>query len=99
MSFEREELKRRLTSGESLEVVTGGGSYEVWAEPYANPPTVIYEGCVLPYRALEQVIEAVVEALDRGEVKCRWVEPQGVHMHGCEEAYRARAAGKPARWL
>ena len=95
MSFEREELKRRLASGESLEVATGGGSYEVWAEPYANPPVIIYEGRVLPYSELEQVIEALVEALKRGDVKCRWVEPHGVHANVCKEAYRARAAGRP----
>ena len=37
MGFEREELKRRLADGESLEVSTRGGSYEVWTEPYTDP--------------------------------------------------------------
>jgi hypothetical protein len=44
MELDREELRRRLTAGESLEIFTDGGSYEVWAEPYANPPVVFYEG-------------------------------------------------------
>jgi len=38
MRLERQELIQRLAAGESLEVSTGGGSYAVWAEPYAYPP-------------------------------------------------------------
>lgn len=47
--MERDELRIRLAAGESLEIFTGGGSYEVWAEPYANPPVVFYEGRRIPY--------------------------------------------------
>lgn len=95
MGFEREELKQRLAAGESLEVTTGGGRYEVWAEPYANPPAVFYEGCVLPYGELEHVVAAIVEALRRGEVTCRWVEPWDIHVKACAEAHRAQARAKP----
>jgi len=92
MGIEREELKRRLAAGESLEVSTGGGRYEVWAEPYANPSAVFYEGCVLPYAELEHVIDAILEGLQRGEVTCRWVESWDVHVKACAEAHRAQAS-------
>lgn len=92
MGFEREELKRRLAAGESLEVSTGGGSYEVWAEPYADPPAVFYEGRIFPYGELEGVIDAILETLQRGEVKCRWVEPWEIQARACQQVYRTRAA-------
>lgn len=60
---DREELKRRLVAGDSLEIFLGGGSYEVWVEPYANPPVVFYEGHATPYRELDRVIEAILVAL------------------------------------
>jgi hypothetical protein len=92
MEQEREELKRRLAAGESLEIFTGGRSYEVWAEPYANPPVVFYEGRPIPYNALEGVVSMILTALQRGEVSCRWVEPRSMQVKDCEEAYRRRAA-------
>lgn len=95
MGCEREELKRRLAAGESLEVFTGGGSYEVWAEPYANPPAVFYEGRVFPYAELENVIDAILMALWRGDVTCQWVESRGMQADACEQAYRARSADNP----
>jgi hypothetical protein len=92
MELDREDLKRRLATGESLEIFTGGGSYEVWAEPYANPPVLFYEGRPIPYNALERVVSMILTALRRGEVSCRWVGPRGVQTKDCEEAYRRRAA-------
>ena len=99
MALEREELTRRLVAGDSLEVSTGGGSYEVWAEPYANPPLVFYEGHPLAYEELERVIDAILKAVQRQEVKCRWVEPQGMRVKACEEVYRARAADNAAEMV
>ena len=92
MAFDREELKRRLLSGESLEVTTGGGLYEVWVEPYANPPAVYYEGRVLPTGELDAVIGSLLEDIARHEVRCRWLDPRGAQVQSCEEAYRTRAA-------
>lgn len=93
MRLDREELRRRLIAGESLEISTGGGSYEVWAEPYANPPVAFYEGCKLPYAQLEEIIDLILTALAQGEISCRWVEPRGVQERCCETAYRLRAIG------
>jgi hypothetical protein len=92
MDIREEELKRRLTSGESVEVFTGGGSYEVWTEPYANPPMVFFEGRAMPYGDFERVIGAILSAVGKGEVTYRWVEPRGAQVHTCEEGYRQRAA-------
>jgi hypothetical protein len=92
MAFDREELKRRLLSGQSLEVTTGGGQYEVWAEPYANPPGVYYEGRILRIGELDGVIETLLEDIAAQEVQCRWLEPRGMQVKSCEEAYRTRAA-------
>jgi hypothetical protein len=63
MELDQEELRRRLTAGESLEIFIGGGSYEVWAEPYANPPVVFYEGRCIPYARLEDVVSLILTAL------------------------------------
>jgi hypothetical protein len=34
----------------------------------------------------------ILTALQHGEVSCRWLDPRGVKVKGCEEAYRRRAA-------
>ncbi|RPJ19387.1 MAG: hypothetical protein EHM35_20715 [Planctomycetaceae bacterium] len=91
MAFDREELKRRLLSGESLEVTTGGGQYEVWAEPYANPPVVYYEGCIVPLVEVDGVIDSLLEDITHHEVRCRWLEPRGIQEKSCKEAHRRRA--------
>lgn len=92
MAFDREELKCRLLNGESLEVTTGGGQYEVWVEPYANPPVVYYEGRLFPIGELDAVIASLLENIARQEVRCRWLNPRGAQVQSCEEAYRRRAA-------
>jgi hypothetical protein len=92
MSFERTEMKRRIMAGESLEVSIGGGSYEVWAEPYASPPAVFYEGRSLPYTQLDDVLGRLVNALEHGKVRCRWVKVSGIQAKACQEAHRQRTA-------
>jgi hypothetical protein len=92
MTVDRQELKGRLLNGGSLEVTTDGGQYEVWAEPYANPPVVYYEGRIFPIGELDSVIGSLLENINRREVRCRWIEPRGVQVESCEEAYRRRAA-------
>ena len=71
-----EELKQRLRQGEYLEVKTGGGAYEVWAEVYANPPAVYYEGESFPVTELDTICEKILAARNAGEVRLRWVEMQ-----------------------
>ena len=92
MELQRQDLTRRLAGGESLEIFMGGGSYEVWTEPYANPPLVFFEGRPIPYQDLESVLDAILTTVQHGEATFRWVEPSGVQVHTCEDAYRQRAA-------
>jgi hypothetical protein len=95
MSYDREEVRRRLTGEESLEISTGGGSYEVWVEPYANPPAEFYEGKALPYAQLDEVIGNILDVLAQGQVQGRWVELRGLQSKACQEAHRQRATGSP----
>jgi hypothetical protein len=69
-----EELKRRLKDGDYLEISTGGGAFEVWAEPLGNPPAVYYEGEQHPIAELDRIAEQIVHDMHAGEVRCRWVE-------------------------
>jgi hypothetical protein len=69
-----DELKRRLKEGDYLEISTGGGAYEVWAEPYASPPAVYYEGEQHPFHALDGIAEKIMNEMHSGEIRCRWVE-------------------------
>jgi hypothetical protein len=92
MAFDRDELTRRLLNGESLEVTTGGGQYEVWVEPYANPPVVYYEGRIFPLGELGGIIGTLLADITRQEVRCRWLEACGLQAKNCQETYRAHAA-------
>lgn len=69
-----DELKRRLKEGDYLEISTGGGAYEVWAEPYASPPAFYYEGEQHPFAALDSIAEKIMNEVHSGEIRCRWVE-------------------------
>jgi hypothetical protein len=69
-----DELKRRLREGDYLEISTGGGAYEVWAEPLGNPPSVYYEGEQHPLAQLEPIAEKIFREMRAGEISCRWVE-------------------------
>ncbi len=69
-----DELKRRLRDGEYLEITTGGGAFEVWAEPLANPPAVYYEGEQHPIGELDRIAEKIIHEMHSGEIRCRWVE-------------------------
>lgn len=69
-----DELKRRLREGDYLEISTGGGAYEVWAEPLGNPPSVYYEGEQHALEQLDSIAEKIFQAMHAGEISCRWVE-------------------------
>ncbi|MDX1982216.1 MAG: hypothetical protein SFV51_18230 [Bryobacteraceae bacterium] len=68
------ELKRRLREGDYLEVKTTGGTYEVWAEIFANPPAVYYEGEMYPVEELDAVCGKLMAAQAAGQATLRWVE-------------------------
>jgi hypothetical protein len=49
----------------------GGGQYEVWVEPYANPPMVYYEGRSIAIGNLDEVIGSLLADIACQEVRCR----------------------------
>ena len=69
-----DELKKRLREGDFLEISTGGGAFEVWAEPYASPPAVYYEGEQHPIAELDRIAQTIVDQMRHGDIRCRWVE-------------------------
>ncbi len=69
-----EELRRRLREGDYLEISTGGGAYEVWAEPYASPASIYYEGEQHPIAELDRIAAKIIGELRSGAIRCRWVE-------------------------
>jgi hypothetical protein len=71
-----EELKRRLREGDYLEISTGGGAYEVWAEPLASPPAIYFEGEQHPISELDRIVQRIMDEMHRGEIRCRWVEDE-----------------------
>lgn len=68
-----EEIRKRLREGDYLELSSAAGAFEVWAEPFGNPPQVFYEGEPYPLSELDQVVGKIVAALASGEVRARWV--------------------------
>lgn len=68
-----EEIRKRLREGDFLELSSAAGAFEVWAEPFGNPPQVFYEGEAYPLSELDVVVGKIVDALRRGEVRVRWV--------------------------
>lgn len=68
-----EEIKQRLREGDYLELSSPAGTFEVWAEPFGNPPQVFYEGEPYPLTELDAVVEKILSSLQAGEVRARWV--------------------------
>lgn len=69
-----DEVMRRLREGEYLEVKSTGGTYEVWAEPLANPPAVYFEGEMYAIDELDEICRKLLAAQKAGELSLRWVE-------------------------
>ena len=70
-----ETFRRRLRDGEILSLTfTGGGGFDVWAEIYANPPQVYYEGAQHPIAELDRIVDEVVELLESGQARFAWAD-------------------------
>jgi hypothetical protein len=74
LDLNAEELKRRLRQGDYLEIITGGGAFEVWAEPFASPPAIYFEGEQYPIGELDTIAERIMAEIRQGQIRCRWVE-------------------------
>lgn len=70
-----ETLHRRLRDGDILSLTfTGGGGFDVWAEIYANPPQVYYEGAQYPIEELGRVVSEIVALVESGEARFAWAD-------------------------
>jgi glutaredoxin 3 len=70
-----ETLRRRLRDGDILSLTfTSGGGFDVWAEIYANPPQVYYEGTPHPIDELERVVGEIVALVESGQARFAWAE-------------------------
>ncbi len=69
-----EERKKRLREGDQLEISTGGSAFRVWAEPFASPPSVCYEGMRYNWKDLDTVVQKIVEQLKDEDIAAKWVE-------------------------
>jgi hypothetical protein len=74
LDLNTDELKRRLRAGDYLEVSTGGGAFEVWAEPFDAPPAIYFEGEQHPIGELDSIAERIMAEMRHGKIRCRWVE-------------------------
>lgn len=69
-----EAISELLKRGEILTINEGGAETDVWAEPYAKPPVVYYEGAPEPIQNLRGVAERIVERVEAGEIEIAWKE-------------------------
>ncbi len=66
-------IKRRLMSGDVLRILFADGvGFDVWAEKYANPPQVFFEGKALPIERLDDVLARIDGYLKESGVKFTW---------------------------
>ena len=69
-----ESISELLKRGEILTINEGGSETDVWAEPYAKPPVVYYEGAPEPIQNLRGVAERIVARVEEGEIEIAWKE-------------------------
>jgi glutaredoxin len=60
-------IRERLRQGEMLGLtLPDGSSFDTWAEPYANPPQVYYEGTPHPIAELDRIVGQIVAHIEKG---------------------------------
>jgi hypothetical protein len=66
-------IKKRLLRGDVLRILFADGvGFDVWAEKYANPPQVFFEGRPRPMADLDEVVERCEAYLEEAGVKSLW---------------------------
>lgn len=63
-----------LKRGEILTIDEGGSETDVWAEPFAKPPVIYYEGAPQPFEEIGQVVARILERMVAGEIEVTWKE-------------------------
>lgn len=61
-----------LRQGEILIIKEGEMVTEAWAEPFANPPSVYYEGTPQPIEVLDDIVQQIIVRLEAGEIEVSW---------------------------
>ena len=66
-------VKERLLNGDILRILFADGvGFDVWAEKYANPPKVFFEGRPHPIEELDEVVAKCEAYLDEVDIKALW---------------------------
>ena len=66
-------IKQRLMNGDVLRILFADGvGFDVWAEKYANPPQVFFEGKPLPIEQLDDVVVKCETYIAEQGVKALW---------------------------
>lgn len=66
-------IRDRLLRGDVLSLRFADGlGFDVWAEKYANPPRVYFEGRPLPLERLDDVVEKCGRYMEEEGVKVLW---------------------------
>ena len=82
---EIEQLKEDLTAssiaellrrGEILTIDEKGSETDAWAEPFATPPVVYYEGAPEPIEKIETVAQRIVDRIASGEIEVIWKDEE-----------------------
>lgn len=72
--LDAEVVKSRLPQGDRLEVSMRGGAFEVWAEPFASPPSVPYDAERFDRKESDSVIERIPARLAERDERWHCVE-------------------------
>ena len=66
-------IRERLVAGDVLRILFADGvGFDVWAEKYANPPRVYFEGRPQPIAQLDDVVARCEAYLAEDDVKALW---------------------------
>ncbi|MBI4551499.1 MAG: glutaredoxin [Candidatus Latescibacteria bacterium] len=71
-----ESIIELLKRGEVLTINEGSSEIDVWAEPFARPPRVFYEGIPQPIEEIDAVVARIVERVEAGEITVVWKEEE-----------------------
>lgn len=63
-----------LKRGEILTINEGGSETDVWAEPFAKPPVVYYEGAPEPLEDIERIAATIIARVEDEEIEITWKE-------------------------
>lgn len=68
-------VREQLRGGKTLEICRHDGiELLLWAEVFANPPAVYYEGKKLPITEFDRILGEIMALLDSGQATAQWQE-------------------------